>query len=569
MLRKASKKLLAESTSRTLQVLRKTQKIPDIRQLENNNSGYNPRYIFVLGNDQDAQLSSQALAVRMPGSSIHYSESGVKAKFQAKHLHHAESLLVLGHASVTRIGGLTAAQFAERLFHAFPEKERENLKNLYLIGCEVGMITDSDLSLAQSIADKLYQKGFTNIQIHAIANPENAAGKAMYVEVITNSLLNADGCLNAYLLDNERANELSRLIKDKAKNYKRINEIKNEAFYFLNKADPVKELRKPHNTFKPKENPDQRNKRIANDEWTKFSKEKKQAIELIELRIYHLGYKNRNKKEMLNKKFTRFLLGENLPEQLRSLIGFLMRADEEKWHLVIKDNLKHFKRKVKNGNTYKLLAALAEKDFHRAENIIDKRHKEENKIGSAAKTKVEKKRKIKHKKRPEQPAPLSEADSKSTTQSVSRPENLAARSRTYSESSEEQRYTGAASDSSDEQAVENSPLLPGTDRLSSAKSTIHALIRQLTFERRELQMSCFCFSPFNLFEIASKTEKINALRNVHNQADIHALQKAANEALQHWRVRWSLKRNFTNELLNKIGKGEALPDVQKYRCRVD
>ena len=49
-------------------------------------------------------------------------------------------LVFLGHADTQEYGNYSAKQFAKRLAKEIPKKQRSQVKDIYLVGCEMGLI---------------------------------------------------------------------------------------------------------------------------------------------------------------------------------------------------------------------------------------------------------------------------------------------------------------------------------------------------------------------------------------------------------------------------------------------
>lgn len=201
-----------------------------------------------------------------------------------------QHIVFLGHGNTSKYGSYSAKEFATRMSEQFQYNEGKKLlvKDLYLIGCDMGLINASGKSLAQEIADELHNHGFLNVVIHSIAQPENAAGETLYIEVVekisaaqtirnqTNQELGMPaikpGFISAYLFNQKDGDEFFELSKNKNKNVKALHQLKKErAFMFINEANPVVELNKPHNVFVPRETPEERRKRIAEHPNTRLS----------------------------------------------------------------------------------------------------------------------------------------------------------------------------------------------------------------------------------------------------------------------------------------------------------
>lgn len=76
-----------------------------------------------------------------------------------------KSLVCLGHANQDTYGNFSADEFVQKIATLVDKKDRAQLQDLYLVGCELGLRDDQGLSLAQSIADQLHKKGFEQVNL--------------------------------------------------------------------------------------------------------------------------------------------------------------------------------------------------------------------------------------------------------------------------------------------------------------------------------------------------------------------------------------------------------------------
>ncbi len=101
-------------------------------------------------------------------------------------------ITIAAHTDETRgkIGDMTPREFAQQFSKKYGS-QKPQLKHLYLISCEAGLMVDGQ-TLAQQIALEMNQQGFTNLEVHAMAAPiEGATG--MRVEVVSKEGLGTGG----------------------------------------------------------------------------------------------------------------------------------------------------------------------------------------------------------------------------------------------------------------------------------------------------------------------------------------------------------------------------------------
>lgn len=82
------------------------------------------------------------------------------------------------------ISVMTDEQVAERLERLY-DKDKSNLKDLYLVACEAGLSSGGRPSFAQRIAAKLGARGFSqDITVHAVANPTDRLAANLRVKTV-------------------------------------------------------------------------------------------------------------------------------------------------------------------------------------------------------------------------------------------------------------------------------------------------------------------------------------------------------------------------------------------------
>lgn len=465
------------------------------------------RRVFTVG--KDSSLTSTAATVAnlfFPNDAIQVVNLSEKKSFEGAADDSMDSLIAIGHADTEWYGNYSANTFARQLEKHFAENQKKRVKHLYLIGCEVGLIQEDGQSLAQEIADELYNLNFKNIQVHSISKPEDAAGEFMHVEVIQQVGLAVHrnvhaGYINAYLLKNEEAARLNQLLRDKKRNRDEIDRIiREQALIFIKESNPVDELNKPHNIFIPNETPADRQRRIADHPYSLLSREQKLAIDLlIQRRDYVISKNKKNKAKKLN-----------------FMITQLKRAKPEDSQQLIKEYIRYLRTRLlgvtvnKKSNTLKLLTHLSEGCFSKAQNLVDKQIVKRN-----------------HR--------LKNDDQLDKITLKSQP---APHAKSF-------RQNGLYNE--DKRRIDARHLF----QLRLIKKEISELMDNLNGEIEELNQDCFFF--LYRYEIHTKVEKIKALGELSKINDIHAIQiKARDFMANSSRVMRSLKTTRTRDLLEKI-----------------
>lgn len=79
-------------------------------------------------------------------------------------------IVCLAHSNDREFGGLNAKQFVDALNNHIGNNldYKAALADIYLIGCEVGLIRSDGSSLAQDMANRLFAAGYRNVRIHAV-----------------------------------------------------------------------------------------------------------------------------------------------------------------------------------------------------------------------------------------------------------------------------------------------------------------------------------------------------------------------------------------------------------------
>lgn len=231
-------------------------------------------YIFRLDDSQATNKSAQAVGEAHFDGTV-ASRAFTKqwrGSFALMSLADMQATCWLGHADTTMMGEYTASEFVQKFTREFEAqfKQVENkleVKHLYLLGCETGLI-EQGTALAQQIADGLEKNGFKNVVVHAIANPPQP-DRAMIIKIVDSPSFGDQlmGEVHAMLLTKAQASRLSELQTEisslerqrkteivRTAIYTRIEErrqIEEQALMFLDTIDIKAELDRPHNCFVP------------------------------------------------------------------------------------------------------------------------------------------------------------------------------------------------------------------------------------------------------------------------------------------------------------------------------
>ena len=348
------------------------------------------RYVFTVGSEAETRKSAGHLAQAFyPDDSAKIRDLAALQCFDGLNLSNLNKMVVLAHGSTTSYGGYQAADFVrvflKRFKENFSEKDMNQVRDLYLIGCDVGLInSESGGSMAQNIANALDKAGFHQAVVHCVAKPAKAAGDVLYVEVLncagsagllalTSALSHGGsgsdvqtGYIKAYLLSQADAERITSLERDKHRHYAEIARIKRDnAFLLVNHVHPEVELNKPHNIFYPRESLENRELRVMREGDSQFSSIHAEAIALLVSRSLYLEQKSVVKEKMMAKK-------------LDFLVTQMRLVSDEHWHLMVAEYTRYLKNHViygaffnKDSTTSQLLTALGKKDMKAANKIID------------------------------------------------------------------------------------------------------------------------------------------------------------------------------------------------------
>ena len=407
-------------------------------------------------------------------------------------------LVFLGHADTQEYGKYSAKQFAKRLAYEIPKHQRPQVRDIYLVGCEMGLIKNDGHSLAQEIANQLFKQNFINVKIHSITKPENIPGEYMYVEVTTKVgasswVGNQLGYLTACGVTEEQKAELDRLKAEKNSSSKQITALEKNYHRFIKFQHPQEALDDEKNIFIPNETPQQRAVRTSNNQHTV---KKRQAINLLTSRRDYKANK-RNPSEM----------DQAVTELLTQLINQLEACPDQRWSNTVTKMLPHFKVDgflfyQPEKTTFNLVKALSENNFQVAEAIIDKQVQ----------------------KHPTANPPKS--NQPSTTPASAPTSRL------------------------DKMVSQNPIAAQAVLDINYAKQSIIHLREDLDREITSLNAGFFSF--FHRFEITTKMQKRDALLQLERCQTKRELVGTATDLMKQTRVMWSLKTTRTKTLITQL-----------------
>lgn len=171
----------------------------------------------------------------------------------------------LGHADKQGIGDYTSAgafvkKFNNEFEKEFASSEKNKVQHVYIIGCETGLIDSGSTPMAQQIADKLHDKGFKSVKVHAVANPPQP-DTSMIVKIVSHPQPPAflSGDMQAVLLNAEQAAQYHQLTVSianstgmaRCKLQDQRENLEKQGIVFLHTSNILGELDRPHNTFIP------------------------------------------------------------------------------------------------------------------------------------------------------------------------------------------------------------------------------------------------------------------------------------------------------------------------------
>jgi len=224
------------------------------------------------------------------------------------------SFFFLGHTDNKTFGDFSVEEFAIHFDQAFEDGKKKLLQNkkpfkyedkakvkaVHIFGCQAGLANmGKNDSYAQRLANALYDRGFVNAKVHAVAYEKQAPDESMYVEVIWEPGPLRDketqhGFISAHSLDEKTVSEvrLLRHVQEQAQNEasKELAESKIKHHYSVAKArrkpladavSPLPFLMQAENTFVAKESYRQRKLRILHDPEYIEREKRKRVIELL------------------------------------------------------------------------------------------------------------------------------------------------------------------------------------------------------------------------------------------------------------------------------------------------
>lgn len=489
-------------------------------------------------------------------------------------------LLFLGHAHEGFYGDFSPQEFAERFAASFlgpaPEmgfldrlnplyqaradaafnpEDKSLVQDIYLVGCELGSYDPpNNNSFAQQLADCLYEKGFSNVKVHAIAYEKANPDESMYVEVDENRgakgsipkvLFNESGeltpydtitpgYLNAYSVSPTMTAEIRNLrsVEEQAlgngdqRSAKAAREkidalLKEpkENRSIVSSAPPLSCLDRAENTFIPKKNRQYkpRAERVLADESFRDRQNKKRAIAVMAAHLKGLSGSTAltNSQDVVVQSFMAWLKKEDDKLSFKQICA----VHEGKF----KAELPGIFSKDTSNATYQLLKNLSQgifPDLSSKPKIVSKNSEE----------KVAEHKQDRHRK-PEA-VPNTRPSSRNNPAVSANPSTM---------------YGGKGRGP---QRPENNPQRNLNDEqkaiLNAFISKISALEAKLLTEVKELELrKGGSYSPFIDFEIATKTRKMDCLTDLSRMKDLASLQKQAAEYLKKdIRVTWRF-RNTT------------------------
>lgn len=515
--------------------------------VENNEEDNHPiAYAFTVGLKKGEQ-STLAFAAQhfYPDHQIETRDIAQKDCFEDLKNENLRKLVFLGHASTKVYGSYNLKGFIKELEKISPEK-RQYVKHLYVIGCELGLARASGTALAQEIVNQLHDKGFVNLKLHAIANPQEIPEgyknndedidneDAMFVSVTTNAGIGAyegakEGYISAYILPKKEAEKL-RHLSQHDKKHKEIME--EHAFVFIKNKNPQREYDREPNVFKPNETPEARANRINNHPDTMERKNQERVFKCLRARLEYEEDKNELKKA----------------RKLKFAIYVLERADDDDWQRMLKSFVKYFKFSIfgvklnRTSNTLQMLEYLADEDYNAAETIINNQQ-------SKARDRS-----------PERTALTRSSDDEGSSKGKGKEKEKGKEKGKEKESENEGKKEKGKEKVTEhgnngrKNPDESSHRKRGNDsQLENARDEIYDLIQALRGEIAGLKAHRFG-SFFHAAEIGVKQSKMNALIDIRESESFNDLRDKAYEASGSFCVMWSRKTTRTKDLITKIVK---------------
>ncbi len=218
---------------------------------------------FIVDKSKETLSAAPHLAKKIAESERTARDFNTRSCFAGAHKRDLKRIVFLGHAHTKGFGEFDADEFVAKFNSDFEQQfapqEKANIKDIYLIGCEVGLASSrflrGETTLAQEIADKLYKAGFTNVVIHAVKAPAGAKEQGMTemrVGIISgNSSYSMahrvyEGGIKAFWLTAQQAEQLKAYPKNE-------DQIIPEDQIFLLSNDPIAALDRKDNLFFPKD----------------------------------------------------------------------------------------------------------------------------------------------------------------------------------------------------------------------------------------------------------------------------------------------------------------------------
>ncbi len=291
-------------------------------------------------------------------------------------------LVFLGHGNREEYNDHTHKTFAKdfrkkfELIRGTEKKEKEKIKHVYLVGCELGTIDANGDSLAQKIAAELAKIGFKNLIVHAVAAIQGSPQDILTVEVITKA--GWAKLTSNFKLYRGGAVDVPLMLEG---NISAHIENGGELRLVVNGADPRYELNKPANTFGPKkEKLEARLKRVEEQSVSAENFSRAEAIALLYSRKEYLrsrGVQNGPKAKVL--------------EGYIAKLNEAVNVSDDDWHSVMKEVLNtvrtndrlYFRRQ---GATEQLILNLSNRKYNAVERLVERQSDREqaSKRGSDA-----------------------------------------------------------------------------------------------------------------------------------------------------------------------------------------
>ncbi|KTD49063.1 hypothetical protein Lrub_1414 [Legionella rubrilucens] len=282
------------------------------------------------------------------------------------------------------LGGLTAAEMAERFADMIPKEKRGELKDLYLIACEAGLNDSAEKPCyARELAYRLYRQGFTAVAVHTVTSPvlKGTPYVGMRVELVTQ--IGIEGKLEGIQLGHARAflttqdyEDLSEKISameiemreikahtpEAVKRRSDLNRqilsgngqlhTKSREHLIMDVADLKKELDRPENTFRAQD-----------------------SLKAIEAKPKYLSIERRGIEQQKIHRQIKPVVSQKMQDDVYGPLIEYARTD--KWLLAVLSELSELQRRYRNDKKFLknidlLVALMKEKKQHWQQAIFEK-----------------------------------------------------------------------------------------------------------------------------------------------------------------------------------------------------